>query len=151
MFQIRVRDSFLGIYVMLDNKCLSISHRIILQYWTFCRSFVRPFMVWSRQRRTRVGRKWSWRLIHLWSWRGLQILKSSRLGSHLSRSPGMNDNIKNIFESQMILRLYLIEFYSDNALFSLFLKSGRWGWLRVFRKTAIGDIIFCPQLLRRVW
>ena len=61
-------------------------------------------MVRSRQRRTRVGRKWSWRLIHLWSWRGLQILKSSRLGSHLSRSPGRNDNINNIFKSQMILK-----------------------------------------------
>ena len=35
--------------------------------------------------------------------------------------------------------------------FRYFWKLGRWGWLRVFRKTAIGDIIFCPQLLRRVW
>ena len=52
------------------------------------RSVMRPSVVRSRQRCPRLGRKWSRRFLHLWSWCGLQIFKSAWPGPHLQSASG---------------------------------------------------------------
>ena len=49
---------------------------------------MRPSVVRSRQRCPRLGRKWSRRFLHLWSWCGLQIFKSAWPGPHLQSASG---------------------------------------------------------------
>ena len=52
------------------------------------RSVMRPSVVRSRQRCPRLGRKWSRRFLHLWSWCGLQVFKSAWPGPHLQSASG---------------------------------------------------------------